>query len=52
MDSYLKDEYSDKWFNIILNNTNIQWNWFSIGRNPNVTMKLILKYPNEPWDWA
>ncbi len=27
------------------------WNWFSISRNPNITMEFIEKHLDKPWDW-
>jgi hypothetical protein len=28
------------------------WDWHSISRNPNITMKIIEKYPTKPWNWT
>ena len=25
--------------------------WYGISRNPNITMRIIEKYPNKPWKW-
>ena len=32
-------------------NINKPWNWFSISRNPNITMNEILEHPELPWNW-
>ena len=39
------DKYADK------NSDNI-WNWIGISSNPNITLDIIEKYPNKPWDWG
>ena len=48
---YLKDEYSNKFFKLILDNPDKNWDWNIISRNPNITIKIILNNPNENWDW-
>ena len=27
------------------------WNWHIISCSPNITIEMIEKYPNKPWDW-
>ena len=51
--SYKKafDVWQEIWFQYILDNLNLPWNWFNLSRNENVTWELIQKYPNLPWDY-
>ena len=48
---YLKDEYSNKFFKLILDNPDKNWDWYAIGKNPNITMKIILDNPDKNWNW-
>ena len=48
---YLGNEYSNKWFLIILKNPDKKWDWDLISNNPNITMDIINKYPDKPWNW-
>ena len=25
--------------------------WYCLSENPNITIEMIEKYPNKPWDW-
>jgi hypothetical protein len=27
------------------------WNWKSLSRNPNITMKDVINHPDKPWNW-
>ena len=27
------------------------WDWRYISKNPNITMEIIEKYPDKPWNW-
>ena len=38
--TYLLEKYPEK-----------PWEWYSISRNPNITMEIIEKHPEKPWDW-
>lgn len=29
-----------------------KWNWYSVSRNPNLTLHYVVNHPNLPWDWA
>jgi hypothetical protein len=29
----------------------VNWVWYYISSNPNITMEDIEKYPNKPWNW-
>ena len=35
----------------INNYQNIKWNWQGLSSNPNLTIEMINKYPDELWDW-
>ena len=48
---YLDNEFSNKWFKIILNNKDIYWNLYEICSNKNITIEIINNNPNERLDW-
>ena len=34
----------------ILNNSDKQWDWEELSKNPNITMDIIEKNIDKPWD--
>ena len=47
----INKEWSTYFFKFIQDNPIQNWNWYSISRNPNITMKNIKDNPEKPWDW-
>ena len=45
--TYLNVEYSNKFFKLILDNPDKNWDWNYISYNPNITMKFILDNPDK-----
>ena len=43
---YLTEEYNHKWFKFILT-TSINWKWYYINGNNNLTKQMILDYKNK-----
>ena len=50
--THLNNEYSNKFFKLILDNPDKNWNWDYISRNPNITTKIILDNPDINWNWC
>ena len=48
---YINKEWSQYFFKFILDNHDKDWDWWSISKNPNITMDIIRDNPEKPWDW-
>ena len=51
MESQLKKEYSEKWFDMILKNKDKIQKFGIVGFNLNLTNEIVLDNLNENWDW-
>ena len=40
-----------KLIKFIEENPDKRWSWYSISRNPNITMEIIEANPDKDWDW-
>jgi hypothetical protein len=49
--SYWKEEYCTKWFDYILNNLNLCWDWRELSIHPNITWNIVKNNINLPWSW-
>ena len=47
----LEQEFSNKFFKLILDNPYKNWDWDYISSNSNITMKDILNNPDKNWNW-
>ena len=45
-------EWSNKWFQFILDNPDEFWDWYELSRNPNLTWDIVLQNPDNQWDWV
>lgn len=54
MTEYLYDkflnEWSNQWFQYILDNPNERWDWYGLSKNPNITWDVIINNFNKPWN--
>ena len=53
--SELKQKYlnlfNDNFFNMILEDSDKPWNWYSLSYNDNITWEIIKNNPEKPWVW-
>ena len=47
----IKHESHERWWQFIIDNPELPWNWNMISRNPNLTMNFINDNPDKPWNW-
>lgn len=38
-------------WDIVFNNLNLEWDWYSLSYHPNITLDIIKNNLNMPWDW-
>jgi len=46
----VEKEWSEYFWEFVLKYSD-KLDWMSISSNPNITMDIIEKYPDKPWDW-
>jgi hypothetical protein len=44
-------KWSERWFQFILNHPEKDWDWKELSANPNITLEIIEKYIDKPWNW-
>jgi hypothetical protein len=42
---------SNEFLKFIKDNSDKNWNWYSISRHPNIDMEIIKANPQLVWDW-
>ena len=47
----LENEWSQYWFQFILDNLDKPWDWRLLSCNPNITWDIIEANSDKPWDW-
>ena len=47
----LKNEWSNHWFQFILDNPDKDWHWQDISENPTITWEIIQANPDKDWCW-
>ena len=47
----IMNEWSTKWFQFILDNPDIPWDWDILSRNPNITWDIVQQNPDKKWNW-
>ena len=52
IETEIMKEWSEKWFQFILDNPDKPWDWDKLSRNPNVTWDIVQQNPDIPWDWS
>ena len=47
----VEDEWKEKWkeqfWNVIEDNIDKPWNWICLSKNPNITIDIVLAYPEQ-----
>ena len=50
LEKYIQNKWGEHYWNFIMKFENIlDWTWLSL--NSNITMNIIEKYPDKPWNW-
>ena len=47
----LEDEWTQHWFQFILDNLDKPWDWSYLSGNPNITWEIIQANPDKEWNW-
>ena len=47
----LEDEWSQQWFQFILDNSDKPWDWNLLSENPNITWEIIEANHDKEWNW-
>ena len=45
------NEWSEKWFQFIVDNSDKPWNYSSLSLNPNITWDIVKNNSDKPWDY-
>ena len=45
------DEWSKKWFQFILDNSDKPWNYYWLSLNPNITWDIVKNNLDNPWNY-
>ena len=45
-------DWSETWFQFILENPDKLWNWCYLSANPNITWDIVCANPDKPWNWG
>lgn len=45
------NRYANHLLTLIIMLRNNDWDWYDISKNPNITIKDVLNYPEKPWNW-
>ena len=48
----IMNEWSTKWFQFILDNPDIPWDWYELSKNPSITWDIVQQNPDKKWDWS
>ena len=47
----LEEEWTQQWFQFILDNLDKPWDWGYLSKNPNITWEIIQANPDKEWNW-
>ena len=50
LEKYIQNKWDEYYWNFLMEYEDML-DWDSISCNPNITMEIIEKYPNKPWNW-
>jgi len=51
LEKYIQNKWDEYYWNYIMKYED-KLDWNHISRNPNITIEIIEKYPNKPWNWG
>ena len=46
-----KEEYCKEWFQFVLDNPQINWDYWYLSSNPNITWEIVKNNPEQEWDY-
>ena len=47
----LENEWSQQWFQFILDHPDKDWVWYWISQHPNITWEIIQSNQEQKWNW-
>ena len=50
LDKYIQEKWDEYFWDFIMRREN-KINWYLFSKNPNITMEMIERHPDKPWDW-
>ena len=50
LDKYIQSKWDKHYWNFVMKYED-KLDWHCISINPNITMEMIEKYPDKPWNW-
>jgi len=50
LEKYIQNKWDEYYWNFLMKYGD-KLEWYCLSENPNITIEMIEKYPNKPWDW-
>ena len=51
LNNFYKNQFSNEFYNMIETHSNYGWHWYTISKNPNITMDIIEANLDKHWNW-